>query len=63
MHRAVLRDGTPVVVKVQYPEVARLARVDLAAMRTVGGFARHMVRSPRCQVRSLPSLPMVQPSA
>ena len=32
VHRAVLRDGTPVAVKVQYPEVAGLARVDLASL-------------------------------
>ncbi len=33
VHRATLRDGTPVVVKVQYPEIARLARVDLSSLR------------------------------
>jgi cytochrome P450/predicted unusual protein kinase regulating ubiquinone biosynthesis (AarF/ABC1/UbiB family) len=33
VHRARLRDGSPVVIKVQYPEIARLARVDLASLR------------------------------
>lgn len=33
VHRAVLRGGDAVAVKVQYPEVERLARVDLASLR------------------------------
>jgi cytochrome P450/predicted unusual protein kinase regulating ubiquinone biosynthesis (AarF/ABC1/UbiB family) len=33
VHRATLRDGTPVAVKVQYAEIARLAKVDLASLR------------------------------
>jgi cytochrome P450/predicted unusual protein kinase regulating ubiquinone biosynthesis (AarF/ABC1/UbiB family) len=45
VHRATLRDGSEVVAKVQYPEVARLARVDLASLRVVarlaGGLLRH----------------------
>ena len=45
VHRAVLRDGTPVVVKVQYPEVARLARVDLWSLRIAARFAGGLLRS------------------
>ncbi len=33
VHRAMLEDGTPVAVKVQYAEIATLARVDLASLR------------------------------
>ncbi len=33
VHRATLRDGARVVLKVQYPEIAGLARVDLASLR------------------------------
>src|SRR5262249_42210208 len=45
VHRATLRDGTPVVVKVQYPEIARLARVDLASLRMVGRIAGRVSRA------------------
>ncbi len=45
VHRARLRDGSDVAVKVQYPEVAHLARVDLATlrlfMRLAGSLLRH----------------------
>jgi cytochrome P450/predicted unusual protein kinase regulating ubiquinone biosynthesis (AarF/ABC1/UbiB family) len=44
VHRATLRDGTPVAVKVQYPEIARLARVDLASLRLVGRAAGRLLR-------------------
>jgi cytochrome P450 len=44
VHRALLRDGTPVAVKVQYPEVARLARVDLWSLRTVVRLAGGLLR-------------------
>lgn len=44
VHRAVLRDGTPVAVKVQYPEVAHLARVDLASLRVVARLAGSLAR-------------------
>ena len=44
VHRAVLRDGTPVAVKIQYPEVARLAHVDLASLRIVARFAGGLLR-------------------
>jgi ubiquinone biosynthesis protein len=33
VHRATLRDGSSVVVKVQYPDIARLAQIDLASLR------------------------------
>jgi ubiquinone biosynthesis protein len=39
VHRAVLHDGSEVVLKVQYPEVARLVRIDLA---TVKQFAKRV---------------------
>src|SRR6185295_13831907 len=39
VHRATLHDGTAVVVKIQYPEVAHLARVDLASLRLVARLA------------------------
>ena len=45
VHRAELRDGTAVVVKVQYPEVARLARVDLWSLRGVVRVAGGLLRS------------------
>ncbi len=45
VHRATLRDGTPVAVKVQYAEIARLARVDLACLRIVARIAGQVSRS------------------
>ena len=39
VHRAVLHDGRAVALKIQYPEVARLVRVDLA---TVKRLVRHV---------------------
>ncbi len=44
VYRAVLRDGTPVAVKVQYREVAELARVDLSSLGIVVRLARGLVR-------------------
>jgi cytochrome P450/predicted unusual protein kinase regulating ubiquinone biosynthesis (AarF/ABC1/UbiB family) len=51
VHRATLRDGTPVAVKVQYPEVARLARVDLASLGVVVRIAGSLIK--RFDVRSI----------
>jgi len=45
VHRATLRDGADVAVKVQYPEVARLARVDLACMRLLARVTGRLARS------------------
>ena len=45
VHKATLPDGTPVVVKVQYAEIARLARVDLACLRIVARIAGRISRS------------------
>ncbi len=44
VHRATLLDGTPVAIKVQYPEIAHLARVDLASLRLVGRAAGSLLR-------------------
>jgi ubiquinone biosynthesis protein len=44
VHRATLRDGADVAVKVQYPEVAHLARVDLRSLRFFGRLAGSLVR-------------------
>jgi cytochrome P450/predicted unusual protein kinase regulating ubiquinone biosynthesis (AarF/ABC1/UbiB family) len=44
VHRARLRDGTDVAVKMQYPEVAHLARVDLASLRFFARLAGSLVR-------------------
>jgi cytochrome P450/predicted unusual protein kinase regulating ubiquinone biosynthesis (AarF/ABC1/UbiB family) len=45
VHKATLRDGTPVAVKVQYAEIARLARVDLACLRIVARIAGRLSRT------------------
>jgi ubiquinone biosynthesis protein len=44
VHRATLLDGTPVAVKIQYPEIARLTRVDLGALRRVVRFVSRIER-------------------
>jgi ABC1 atypical kinase-like domain len=44
VHKATLRDGTPVVVKVQDAEIARLPRVDLACLRIVARIAGRLYR-------------------
>ena len=45
VHRARLRDGADVAVKVQYPEIERLARVDLACLRQLARVTGRMSRS------------------
>ncbi|HEY8518417.1 MAG TPA: cytochrome P450 [Candidatus Binatia bacterium] len=44
VHRAVLRDGEPVAVKVQYAEIEQLARIDLACLRLFARLAAKLVR-------------------
>ncbi|MCW5893070.1 MAG: cytochrome P450 [bacterium] len=44
VHRATLRDGTEVAVKVQYAEIASLARVDLASLRVLARVAGRVAR-------------------
>jgi cytochrome P450 len=44
VHRATLRDGSPVAVKVQYAEIAQLARVDLASLRLFARLAARLLR-------------------
>jgi ubiquinone biosynthesis protein len=44
VHKASLLDGTAVVVKVQYGEVARLSRLDLACLRFLARVAGHASR-------------------
>jgi len=51
VHRARLRDGADVAVKVQYPEVARLAMVDLATLRLFMRLAGSLMR--RFDIRSI----------
>jgi cytochrome P450/predicted unusual protein kinase regulating ubiquinone biosynthesis (AarF/ABC1/UbiB family) len=45
VHRGALRDGTEVAVKIQYPEVAHLARVDLASLRFFVRLAGGLLRA------------------
>src|SRR5262249_3860674 len=45
VHRATLRDGADVAVKVQYPEIARLARGDLACLRRLARVTGRLSRS------------------
>jgi len=51
VHRARLADGREVVLKVRYPEIARLARIDLAALRTALGVVARL--EPRVDLRSV----------
>ena len=51
VHRAKLRDGGDVVIKIQYPEVRRVIPLDLSMLRTVVGLARLVQR--RIDLRSV----------
>jgi len=44
VHRATLRDGTDVVIKIQYPEARRLFPIDLASLRRAIRVARWLNR-------------------
>ena len=44
VHRARLRDGTPVVLKIQYPEAARLYAIDLGNVRRGAAAAARVLR-------------------
>lgn len=44
VHRARLHDGRDVAVKVQYPEIAEIVRVDLQNVRVLGRFANRLLR-------------------
>lgn len=50
-HRALLHDGREVVVKVQYPEVAGLVKLDLRNLRTIVGIVAR--REPRFDFRAV----------
>lgn len=45
VHRARLRDGGDVVIKIQYPEARRIIPVDLLMARRVAGLAQHLQSS------------------
>lgn len=51
VHRATLHDGREVVVKVQYPEVAALVRLDVRNLRTMVGFVAR--REPNFDYRAI----------
>ncbi len=51
VHRATLHDGRPVVVKVQYPEVGALVRLDLRNLRTIVGLVAR--REPNFDFRAV----------
>lgn len=51
VHRARLKDGREVVLKVRYPEIARLARIDLTALRTALSVVARL--EPRVDLRSV----------
>lgn len=45
VHRARLRDGSDVVIKIQYPEARRIIPLDLALLRRVAALIQRMQRS------------------
>ncbi len=45
VHRARLRDGSDVVIKIQYPEARRIIPLDLALLRRVAGLIQRLQRS------------------
>jgi len=45
VHRARLRDGSDVVIKIQYPEARRVIPLDLALLRRVAGLVQHLQSS------------------
>ena len=47
VHRAVLADGHPVAVKVQYPGIARLIEADLTALESISGTISRLESSVR----------------
>ncbi len=51
VHRAQLRDGSEVVIKIQYPEVRRIIPLDLSMLRVVVGLTRIIQR--RIDLRSI----------
>jgi ubiquinone biosynthesis protein len=51
VHRLELPDGRPAVIKLQYPEIARLARIDLASIRRVARIAARLQK--RLDLRSI----------
>jgi cytochrome P450/predicted unusual protein kinase regulating ubiquinone biosynthesis (AarF/ABC1/UbiB family) len=51
VHRARCKDGREVVLKVRYPEIARLARIDLSALRTALKVVARV--EPRIDLRSV----------
>ena len=51
VHRATLADGREVVVKVQYPEVGRLVRLDIRNLRTIVGLVAR--REPNFDYRAI----------
>jgi ubiquinone biosynthesis protein len=51
VHRATLRDGSQVVVKVRYPEISRIIPLDLGMLRRVASIVQRLQR--RIDVRAL----------
>jgi ubiquinone biosynthesis protein len=51
VHRATLRDGSAVVLKIQYPEIRRIIPLDLATLRGIVSFVSRLQK--RIDLRSL----------